>query len=106
VASHRNGVWFGSGLAFIRAHTFDVGKHDIAVQHVVVVVAGVRNDGIRDDLLVVAPEIGATPWALVLVDHGHDGTRVVAELRTTRWRCQARARTESATRSRRDVNAR
>ena len=62
----------------MRVHTFTVCKDDIAVENVVVVIAGMCNHGVRNEFLVVAAKVRSASRALLLVDH----QRTVSE-RTT-----------------------
>ena len=58
-----------SRLAVVRVHTFEVGKHDVTVERMPMLRAGVLDDRVRDCLLVVASEVGAAPRASLLVSH-------------------------------------
>jgi hypothetical protein len=53
------------GVALVRMHTFQVGKHYFAVQDVPMITASVFDHGICDSLLVVASELRSATRTLL-----------------------------------------
>jgi len=58
------------GLSIVRMDTFEVGKHDIEIQVVLVLRSRVLDDCGGDGVLVIAAELEAASRALLLISHG------------------------------------
>ena len=50
-------------------HALEMREDDVAIERVAVLISSVRDDGVRNRLLVVATEISSASRALLLVDH-------------------------------------
>ena len=61
-----------SGFALVGMYAFEVGEHDVTVQHMSMRGARVLDDGVGHDVLVIADESFAAPGAQLLVCHDRD----------------------------------
>ena len=66
---HTFGWLIAPGHGVGTVHTLEVGENHVTVERVPVVVAGVRDDGVSDRLLVLTVEVGTASRTLLRVDH-------------------------------------
>jgi hypothetical protein len=57
-------------VPLVRMDSFEVGEHDVSVEHVMVVKSGVLDHGVRDGVFVLADELATTARARLFVGHG------------------------------------
>ncbi len=70
IDSHRAAL----GLSIVRVNAFEVGKHDIEIEVVLVLFPCVLDDCGGDGILVIAAELAAASRALLLISHGRNLT--------------------------------